>query len=128
MQIVTVNIVAVLLATLASFVIGGILHGTIFKGIPLGASKKKGMPKEAIPIALIGTFMTYYVLAHVLAFAETANWLEGLQGGFWMYLGFVLPLQIAVKYTNDLSWKTLGANTTCMLASLLAGGAIIGAW
>ena len=128
MQIVTVNVLAAFVATIANFLVSGLLHGIVFKKIPVGSAKNVKMSPITFLVAFGATFLMMYVLAHVLAFAETANYLEGIQGAAWMWLGFVMPLQIAVKYTNNQAWKTFAVNTVCALAGLAAAGAIIGAW
>ncbi len=129
MQTVTISIIAVLAATAVHMLLGTLLHGVIFKKIPVGVSRKKTkMTPTVFAVGLVGTLLFYCALAYVLAFAEAANWVDGMLIGFGMWLGFIAPMKVAAKYVDDVPWKTTLVNMACMLVSFLAGGAIIAGW
>jgi hypothetical protein len=87
---------------------------------------QKGMWKN-----YVGQFMASLVMFYVLAWYAVTSIHMGAVGGmenaFGLWLGFVVPLQL-----SDLLWggnKTLfWLNIGCMLLTLLAAGAVIGAW
>jgi hypothetical protein len=129
MQIVNPPILPAIVATVVNIALSALLHGMLFKHIPVGRAKSDGkMEPSTILIAVVATFLMMYTLSHVLAYAEASGFVEGMQGGFWMWLGFVMPIQIATKYTNDQQWKTFFTNTFCTLVSLLVTGGLLAAW
>ncbi len=140
MQTVVVNNAAVIVAALAQFAIGFFWYGPLFgkawlkligvSASVMGSAKGSDMVKPMI-ISLIQALITAYVLAHVLAFAETKTVYEGLQGAFWVWLGFVATTS-ASSYvwdpTGKKNWKLWKLDNGYYLASLLAMSAIIAAW
>jgi hypothetical protein len=85
-------------------------------------------------ISFVVSLVTAYVLYHVMAMSENFfhyDWvMTGIISAFWMWLGFVMPVQItsvlfAKEHTSD-QWKLFGLNTVYQLLSLLAMGVVLG--
>ena len=57
----------------------------------------------------ITSFIMAYVLAHVLAYSQAETIVEGLMGGFWMWLGFVATVTLGgvLWERKPLGWWTL---------------------
>lgn len=138
-QVVDINPWAVLVATLVAFGLGAIwyapaLFGNEWKRMHLatykGVTEKK--MREGATSAYLASFFTYLVMAYVLSYfiglLETATVLEGLVVASWAALGFVVTLSLSdAIFTNERK-KLWAINTGYKVASILAMGAIIGAW
>lgn len=137
----TINYLAVLLAAVASIVIGFLWYGPVF-GKPwmklmgfskddIEKAKKKGMTQTYV-IMILGSLVMSYVLAHTTEFAmtytKTYSIMGGLMSGFWTWLGFMAPIQMDEVLWGGKPWKLYFLNTGYRLASLLAMGVIIATW
>lgn len=135
---VEVNYMAVLLAAVAAMTVGFVWYGPLF-GKPW--MKMKGFTKESMEKAKKGMGMMYgltfilsllmaYILTHVMVFSMNfyhyAAVQTGLTSAFWMWLGFVFPVQATYTIFGDKNVKLLAIDTGHHLAALLAMGAIIG--
>ncbi len=134
----SVNCWAVLAAAVASMVIGSIWYGPLFgkkfiaaSGMDKWAPEKQAAMKKKMWMSYAGQFaaslVMFYVLAGIIVGFAQIGWAKGAMSGLIMWAGFVLPIKI-----GDVAW---GGNKTLfwleslnMLVTLLAAGAIIGAW
>ena len=125
---------AVLVAALASYLLGAIWYGPIF-----GNAWKKltGIPEmKPTPSAMIlgfaGSFLMSFVLAHALVFAgaymAAGGTSAGLMCGFWNWLGFIAPVTLGVVIYEKKSWKLWLLNNSYWLISLLVMGVILSVW
>ncbi len=135
---VEVNYLAVLVASVVSMGVGFVWYTVLF-GKPwmklMGYSKesmakaRKGMGKT-YSISFVLTLLMAYVLYHVMVFSDNYfgyPWLmTGLTSAFWMWLGFVAPVQATDVLFGGKSWKLFWINTGYQLASLLAMGLTMG--
>lgn len=99
-----VNLTAVVVATLAMFVVGGVWYGVVFGKLwgkihgfdKLSKKKQKEMQSQmTLPYVgqLLVTFATAYVLAHFMnELSEVAIW----QLAFWIWAGFMMPTTYGV--------------------------------
>ncbi len=139
MQTIVINNAAVAVAALSQFVLGFLWYGPLFgkKWIELKGfskkdmedAKKKGMAKTII-VSLALSIVTAYVLAHVVKYAGSQTALDGAQGGFWVWLGFVATIT-----ANDYLWnpkpkslKLYVLDNSYLLISLAIMGAILAVW
>jgi hypothetical protein len=90
----------------------------------MAVMEKKGAG-FAYLFAFIGAFLQGYVLSHVLVFAETATLGEALQGGFWMWLGFIAPVVLGGTLWDGKSWKLFTITAGYYLISTLAMSGIL---
>lgn len=99
-------------------------------GEQVQAMKKKAM--FMYPQQFIAALLMAYVFAHVLGAFYAAQVGRsvgtGLQGAFWMWLGFILPLKYAEKLFGGKSWKLFLIDSGYWLVSILVMGAIIAGW
>ena len=86
----------------------------------------------AMGVMFILGLLLNYVLAHVAVFAfaylGTSGISGGLSTGFWMWLGFAVPFTAGHFLWENKSWKLWAFNALYYLITLLAAGAILGAW
>ena len=134
-----VNYLAVLVAGVASMAVGFLWYGKMLFGKPwmklMGYTKeptkeeKKKMGKTYM-ISFVFTLFTAYVLTHVMTFSQSfygyTPVMTGLSSGFWMWFGFVMPVQATDVLFGGKKWKLFGINTGYQLASLLVVGVVLG--
>ncbi len=135
-----INLLAVLAAAIANMIIGALWYGPLFGrkwmgliGITPEEMKTMSMtPVKAMLIGFILTLVMAYVLAHNIVFGsaylEMSGATAGMQGAFWNWLGFVVPVTAGVWLWEGKSWKLWALNAGYYLVALLVAGAIIGAW
>ena len=138
----SVNYLAILAAGIASMAIGFLWYSPMVLGKPW--MKMMGFTKESMKAAqkemgkyyalsFVATLVTAYVLSHIIVLSESfygrGYVATGLTTGFFAWLGFVAPVQMAdVIFSVKRSWKLFSINTGYQLTALLAMGIIIGLW
>jgi len=127
----SVNLIAVLVAAVVSFVSGGIYWGVIAN--PL--TKLLGKVPEEVkfpPAALIADFLTRVALTYVLAiflyYAGAQNALAGAALALLAWFGFVLTISIGQAAFGWMSWTRLIVGSGESLLAYALMGAVIGAW
>lgn len=130
MEVVAVNVVAVIVAAIASMIIGMIWYSPSVFGkkwmAMMGWSekdmekmKKAGMTQGYL-IGLVGALLMAYVFAHILKYSGATSVVDGLQGAFWVWLGFVATLTAGGVAWEGKSWNWwLLANGYHLLALLV---------
>src|SRR3989344_4713354 len=108
MQPVQINLMAVVLAAIASMVLGFVWYGPLFgkqwmklSGMTqkdMETAKKKGMEKMHA-IAMMGSLVMAYVMTHFIQYVGAMTAELGAQLGFWLWLGFVATVQM-----SDVLW------------------------
>lgn len=133
-----INIWAVIVAAIASMIIGSIWYGPLFGKIfmkEMGMDKwsKEKMEEEKKKMGMtyfvqfLASILMFYVLAMLTGKLEMMTLNGGLMTAFWVWLGFVVPTKLGDALWGGnmkLFWIGIGN----MLATLLAAGAIIGLW
>lgn len=134
-----VNIIAVTLASVVAMAVGFFWYSPTAFGKPwmrlMGYTKedldqaKKGMAK-LYGVSFVLTLVSAYVLFHVMTLSKSfygySSTTTGLTSGFWMWLGFIMPVQATDTLFGTKNWQLLGINTGYQLVSLLAMGLTIG--
>jgi hypothetical protein len=138
---VPINLLAVLAAAAASFVIGGIWHGPLFgeAWIRLSGHNKAAMSKirggsiaRSLALQGLGSLVTAWVLAHVVVFATAYMGNAGLEGGvrtaFYTWLGFNAPAMMGAQLWDGKPWALFAINSGYYLVSLTVQAAILALW
>jgi hypothetical protein len=139
---ITVKPLAVVAAFAASFVIGGLWYGPILgkawkraMGIPEDA-KPAGMGK-ALALNAFGILLMAFVTAHDVAVWRPSSWglgpdkpsyVYGFFAGFFLWLGFVIPMLLNSVAFENKNWKVFGINAAYQFVSLQAMGQILAGW
>ncbi|OGI67608.1 hypothetical protein A2732_02310 [Candidatus Nomurabacteria bacterium RIFCSPHIGHO2_01_FULL_40_10] len=133
-----INYLAVLVAAIASMVVGSVWYGPLFGkkfAQAMGMDKlspeqqaemKKGMTMTYL-WQFVASLVMFYVLAWLMGALNQMSVVGGLTAAFWVWIGFVVPLKLSDAIWGgkmSLFWIDIGAN----LVTLLVAGAIIGAW
>ena len=136
---VEVNLFAVLLAGIVSMIVGFLWYSYALFAKPW--MKLMGYTKESMKVeqkkmgpmygvSFVLSLLTAYVLSHVMGlsqnFYQQSDLLAGVGSAFWMWLGFVMPVQATDVIFGGKKWKLFAINTGYQLASLLAMGLVIG--
>jgi len=136
---VEVNYVAVLVAGVAAMAVGFLWYGPMLFAKPwmklMGHTKetmeagKKDMGKT-YGVSFVLALVTAYVLSHVMGLSQSFYGYDavmtGLTSGFWMWLGFIMPVQATDVLFGGKKWKLFGINTGYQLASVLVMGVVLG--
>jgi hypothetical protein len=133
-----INCWAVLVSAVASMVIGSIWYGPLFgkrfikeMGMDQWSPEKKAAMKKKMGLTyfgqLVASVIMFYVLAWFIGTLDKLTLSGGLMVGFLIWVGFAVPIKFADAVWGGkmtLFWLSIGN----MLVTLLAAGAIIGAW
>ena len=134
---VSINYLAVLVASVAAIALGFLWYGPLFGKIwmqlmnidkkKMDESKKKGMAMNYI-IMVISTLVMSYTLAHLVKFLSATNVLDALRVAFWMWLGFIATVQIGIVLWEGKSWKLYCLNIAYWLVNLVVMSVILAVW
>ncbi len=136
-----INLVAVLVAAIAAFVLGFLFHGPLTGKLwmkladihPTGNEKFKDMIPQ-MAWNLLSNFVTAYVLAVIILFASGSSYLgaTGMWAGIivavWAWLGFLVTsssIEVIWMKRKVSLWLFEAA---CSLVVMAVMGAIIGSW
>lgn len=136
---ISVNYLAVLLAAVGSMVVGFLWYSQALFGKPwmkeMGLStdhlkaEQKKMGKY-YGLSFILSVVTAYVLSHVMTLSMSFFGYPlvqtGLTSAFWMWLGFIMPVQAASEIFGGKKWMLFAINTGYQLVALLVMGIILG--
>ncbi len=136
---VEVNFLAVLLAAVASMALGFLWYSPTMFGKPW--MKLMGLTNESLKkaqkemgklygVSFVLALVTAYVLSHVMTlsgnFYNYTRVMTGLTTAFWMWLGFIMPVQLTDQIFGAKKWKLFGINTGYQLASLVVMAVVLG--
>jgi MFS family permease len=135
--------IAVIVATIVGFVIGGIWYGPVFGKAWMAALGKTEADKEAMRkrapkgfvVSLIGAFIGTFVLGLFVQYtrdAKVSGFPAGIAGGlvvgFLVWFGFLMTTGVTGAIFEGRSAKLVGINQGFAIVSFLIGGAILGYW
>lgn len=135
---VEVNYLAILLAGVASTVVGFVWYSYALFAKPwmkLMGYTKESMAKDQkamgpmYALSFVLSLVTAYLLAHVMAMSKEVignpDLTTGLMTAFFMWLGFIMPVQATDVIFGKKPWKLFYINTGYQLASVLVMGVVI---
>ena len=133
-----VNYVAILLAGVASMVVGFAWYSPMLFAKPWmklmghSADSMKKTQKDMggmYALSFVLSLITAFVLAHVIQISEIVFDHTTLQAGIFsalgMWFGFIMPVQATDVIFGGKKWKLFGINTGYQLASLLVMGVVL---
>jgi|CXWL01.1.fsa_nt_gi hypothetical protein len=128
-MMIEVNYMAVLAATVVGFVVGfAWYHPSVFgtmwmrlSGIsPSAAEAGKKKMMQSMVIGFVSTLVTAYVLAHFVAVWGATDFMDALQMGFWIWLGFQMPIHLGSVLWEQKSWNLFALNAAYWLVGTVA--------
>jgi len=134
---VEINLWAVLLATLASMVVGSVWYAPpVFgnwwmKAVDLTKEKAEKAGWKPIVISILTSLITAYVLAHVTYlsasfYTDVSFFAAALTSAFWVWLGFTAARIVTHDVFEGRPTKLTALNLAHELVTLLAMGVVIG--
>jgi hypothetical protein len=93
--------------------------------------------KQAMILMVIGTFLTTYVLAHEVLIWRPSVWNAGVDSpsfvygffaGFFVWLGFYVPVLMGQVSWEGKSWKLFLINAAYYFVNLQLVGMILAFW
>lgn len=134
----SVSLLAVVVATIVSFVIGWIWHGPLFGkswmqlvGIKMPAkmdAKVKKIMCKSMTQGLINTFLGTYILALALALVAPASLQDGLVYGTLLWVGFCATSESNWNIWVGKPWGLFLINSGYRLVTILVSVAILMSW
>lgn len=136
---VQVNFIAVLVAAAAFMALGFLWYHPVLFGKPW--MRLTGRSAEAVKaeqkqmgkyygLSFVLALVTAFVLSHVMTLAQSYFGYPRLETGctsaFWMWLGFIMPVQASNTIFGDKKWALFGINTGYQLAGLILMGVVLG--
>ncbi len=133
---VQINMLAIVLATLSSMVVGsiwyarGVFGNTWIKLAKIDMTKDGGNVWKAITTSVVVSLITAYVLAHVAYlsnhFFQNSFLQDSLTTAFWVWLGFVAARFITHDAFEGRPNKLTVLNISHEFVTIMAMGLIIG--
>ena len=125
------NILELLIAGVVSMALGFLWYGPLLGKVwmDLKGYTKKSMEEakkdmgKLYGLSFLGSLIMAYVLSHVMAmstaFFGSAPLMTALNTAFWMWLGFVMPVQMTATIFGEKKWKLFAIDTGYQLVSIL---------
>lgn len=145
MEIIVINWWAIIVAAVASMILGSIWYGPFFGKTwmkimgtdpNLSPEQKKAMQKGVMPLyflQFILSIVTLYILAHYIAGwqPKPGAW-GGIINGLWIWLGFIMPTIAGGAMWSgkpkNLAWSMFFINAGYNIVLYVIFGAILGGW
>jgi hypothetical protein len=134
-----VHWIAILVSAVVSMIVGFMWYGPMLFGKVWMKEKKysvQSMKKAQqemgkwYGLSFVASLVTAFVLSHVMTlsvnFYQYPMLSTGVNTAFWMWLGFIMPVQLTATIFGDKNWKLLKIDTGYQLASLLGMGVVLG--
>ena len=133
-----INYLAIGASAVASMVIGSVWYGPLFRkkfmqaaGMDKWSAERQEEEKKKMgklyAMQLIASLVMFSVLAKFVGETGDMNISRGVSVALWTWIGFVVPVQLgSAIWGGSMTLFWLGAGN--MLLTLLAAGAIVGAW
>ncbi|MBI2573004.1 DUF1761 domain-containing protein [Candidatus Woesearchaeota archaeon] len=131
---VSINYVAVLVAGLIQFVLGGLWYGPLFGKLWMRLMKID--PKKMKPThmawryvgGLLTALLMTFILAHFVSYAVATTALEGVFVGLIAWLGFIATVAFGSVLWEQKPFSLYVLNVGYYLVCLLISGAILAVW
>lgn len=132
-----VNILAVVVASVVSMVLGMLWYGPFFgkqwmslmklTKLDMEKSKKKGMTTTYV-LAFLTTFIMSIVLGYLIELTNMLSAFGGVVVGSLVWLGFLATTLAGSVLWENKPWKLYFLNAGHYLLTLVVIGAILGVW
>ena len=139
-----INYLTIGAAVVASFVFAWLWHGPLFgklwmslMGVPADAKPEPKMMLRSMGLQLFATLLTAYVLLFTGEVWRPSVWGAGADGpsyvygffnGFWIWLGFFVPMLLGAVAWENRPWKLFGLNAAYTFINLQIMAMILASW
>ena len=123
-----VNYVAVIVATVAAFVLGWLWYSPLLfykpwmrlRGLdPVAAMTGAKMPMGKLVIELLRCFVLSYVIARFVALLGVSSWMGAVHFGFFVWLGFPVIILTGSVLWENIPWKVAAIHAGDWLVKML---------
>ncbi len=130
------NLLAVLVASIASFLLGFLWYGPLFgkQWMKLMKFNKKDMksmkmsPKTSMTIGFLSTCLIAYILSMFVDLMGSDTILGGAVTGFWIWLGFIATTTLGSVLWENKSLNLYVLNNFYNLINFALMGIILAIW
>ncbi len=130
-----INYLAVLVASVASFVIGWLWYGPLFgkmwielRGKDPASMQGMAMPVGNMAVEFVAALVVAYVLARFTVLLNVTSWTTALHLAVWIWLGFQATLLLGPVLWEKMSLKLYCLNAGRWLVTLIVMSLILGLW
>jgi hypothetical protein len=130
-----INYLAVIVAAVVHFIIGGLWYGLIFANTfveIVGRAQLEQMVADShwsqYVVAFVTSLLLVYVLAHFIQYTGSKTVAGGMQTAFWLWLGFAATTQLSGVIFEQRKLGLYLLNIGYQLVACLICGAILAAW
>jgi hypothetical protein len=130
-NLLTNNLLGILIATAAAMVIGGIWYSKPVFGkdwqklVGLKDKDMKQRMAQSMAVMLLMALVTAVVLQRFIVIANPQNYVEALKLGVWLWLGFVAVYALGYGALEKQSTKLVIINITNQLITILVMSVIL---
>lgn len=134
MPAVTINYLAVLVATLASMILGVVWYAPQVFGKEwmrlVGLTEEDTKQNRGAPMVLmlVGSLVAAYVMAYFVGFASAQTLADGARVGAWIGIGFVFTAAMGESIFSHKPARLLAITGGYQVVNLIMIGAILAAW
>jgi hypothetical protein len=139
MEEMNINIVAILVAVVANFILGFLWYTPLFgkawakeMGFDTSVKPAGGQIAKGMIFMIIGNFFLAYVFAHNIAAWSYVPGMEAMSPAMkianstvFTWLGFYLPVDLSTVAWENKSWKLFAINTSYHFMMLLVASVIL---
>ena len=135
---IAINYVAVLVAAVASFVIGWAWYSPLLFVKPWLRSRGKDpemvmktgmqMPWGTMATEFVSTLVVAYVLARFSVLLGVVSWQGAFHLAIWLWLGFQATLLMGAVLWEEMTWQHYAISAGRWLVSLVVMSLILGLW
>ncbi|HUN65796.1 MAG TPA: DUF1761 domain-containing protein [Bacteroidota bacterium] len=128
------NFLAVVVAAAANYILATLWYAVLFGKVWQKLTGITGMKPGpgTIVMSLAGSFIMSYVLWHSIlfgnAYVKMSGPAGGLMGGFFGWLGYIVPVTLMTKLYEKKPWGLWMLDNAFWLISLLVMGVILSSW
>lgn len=129
-----INYLAVIAAALAAFIVSSVWYiffspASVQPDGPVSdAASEMNMPRWKMLAEFGRSLIVAFVLARFIVLLDVSGWLEALQVGAWVWLGFPTMILLGSVLWENVPWKTAVTHIGDWLVKLLVMALILGLW
>ncbi|HEY4515123.1 MAG TPA: DUF1761 domain-containing protein [Candidatus Paceibacterota bacterium] len=98
-------------------------------GMTMGGSDidKKSINKK-YAITFLASLLGAYVMAHLVGITQLVTFWQGVQLGFWIWIGFIVPSMLGPMLWERKTWNYFIVNTGYYLVLFMLSAGILSEW
>ena len=129
------NYWAVIVTTLAAFAFSSVYYMVFGKARmkllanePGATADVRKVPVWKVLLELVRGFVVTLVMAHVIVLARIVGWLDAVQLGIWVAIGFPVMILMGSVTWDKRPWKLAAIHAGDWIIKLLLIAVILGVW